>query len=99
MPIYKVPAEEDHLASEPGSSKKKRKNRQPTVHVPVAPKDIGEVTIGDEYEMILKGKIMGVHMSDDEFGKESNVRLAVDKVDYYPIGEVDKVFDEAEEDS
>lgn len=96
MPIYKVPAERGF-----GGVGLERKKQQPRVSIPMKPEWLKDLKIGQEVEISVKGKVVNLHMDEDSQRKSSDVSIAVDSTEYYKTkpNEVDKVFDDAEEDS
>ncbi len=95
MPKYKVPPERNYHGLEPPSKKK----QQPSVTIPMKPEWLGNINVGDGIELTIKGEVTEVRMSERKEYKDSEVTIAASTVEYYKKGEVDKVFDDAEEDS
>lgn len=92
---YKVPAKPnyDEMAM-PATGKRKVKQRQPTVYIPCDPDMVAKMKVGEKMKFTLDGEVVGLHLSDDEYGKESEIRLAVDTVEYADNADVEEMMDE-----
>lgn len=93
MPKYKVPERPGFDQPESAESKP----RPQTVYVPADPKWFTDMEIDQEVDFTLRGKIIGLHLNEDQDRKSSEVELALGFVEFYPTTKEAKAITDEED--
>jgi hypothetical protein len=88
MPTYKVPAEDFGLEA---ATPAKRKYR-PTVYFPISKEILNTLEVGQDVEVLLKGKVEMLESRESLGGKQkAEMRLEIHEVAAYAEGEFEKL--------
>lgn len=95
MPKYKYPKETRYAGI--AASDENTEKRLPRLHgMPLGPKQIEGLEIGDEVEVKFRGKVMGIRMHKDEDDPEDDMSVDLELVESEVYGQKEKKKSKAE---
>ena len=96
MPKYKVPQEEDY-SGEVAQPSKTKKTRPHTMYIPMDPDWVKNLSVDEEVEITIKGKVIRLTSNEDKKESTSEVQIGVDTVEYYSEPEESKALEDPED--
>lgn len=81
MPVYKVPLEKPYGDSVSETGKKPKPHRKKLWGIPLSKAMLAELEVGQEVVATLRGKVVGISLSEDKERSHQDFEMEVEEVE------------------